>query len=369
MDIFTGNKRMKLAMNNKKPDRVPVMPQICHGHAINIFYKDFRKGTSDIINNPEKALELIIKTGKYYGVDGIRLFLPAVKREAVDDGKNMIARDIETGEIIGKVDVDGGGGIILNEKEFTIKSIEDLKSIPVVECGNLLETDSFCILKEKVEQAKKDYNFFVASAPPGFTVNYLSYIRGKSMALMDLIEKPELVNAIMDKALAISIEHAKALIKCGVDALYIGDPIASASVISPSTFKKFCFPRFKAFCDYFKNYDILTYLHICGNCTPLLDMMADTGVNCIEPLDPLGGVKIEEVKKRVGNRVSLMGGVNILTLLNKNPDLVYEESINCCEKAGKNGGYILAAGDMVPDFSPEENIKAMIKAAKDFRYN
>ena len=54
----------------------------------------------------------------------------------------------------------------------------------------------------------------------------------------------------------------------------------------------------------------IMYLHVCGNSTRLFELMADTGVDCIEPLDPLGGVQVHDAKKRVGKRVALMGGVH-----------------------------------------------------------
>jgi uroporphyrinogen-III decarboxylase len=162
------------------------------------------------------------------------------------------------------------------------------------------------------------------------------------------------------------MEKAVALVRCGVDALYIGDASASASVISPRQFEEFCFPRFRRFCEELRRRGVLIYLHICGNSLPLLEMMAETGVDCIEPLDPLGGVTVAEARRRVGARVALMGGVNTLTLLNGTPEAVREEALACCRAGGADGGYILAAGDMVPDFTPEANLHALVRAAKDF---
>ena len=91
--------------------------------------------------------------------------------------------------------------------------------------------------------------------------------------------------------------------------------------------------------------------------------MAESGVDCIEPLDPLGGVEVADAKKRIGHCVSLMGGVNTVTLINGTAEEVYKESVKCCRDGAAGGGFICAAGDMVPDFAPVENVLAMIKAA------
>ena len=95
-------------------------------------------------------------------------------------------------------------------------------------------------------------------------------------------------------------------------------------------------------------------------------MMADTGADCVEPLDPMGGVDVEDAKRRIGHRGALMGGLSPLTLLESSPEQVFEEAVACCRAGGRDGGYILAAGDMVPDRTPEENIRAMLQAANEF---
>ena len=45
------------------------------------------------------------------------------------------------------------------------------------------------------------------------------------------------------------------------------------------------------------------YLHICGNSNPILEMMASTGVDAIEPLDPLGGVRLDYDGMRIDGTV------------------------------------------------------------------
>lgn len=366
-------------MQRKIPDRVPVMPQVCHGHAINIFYEDYRKGIVETVRYPEKALNLVLKAAIFYGFDGLRLFapgygmVPGYGMDVIDNEREMIVKWKNDSKVqnskerAGIVDVYGGGHIIYDEPILRVNTKEDLKKIPRIKCSDLIETKPFKKLKEAIGKAH-DNDLFVASAPGGFTMNYVSDLRGQTQALFDIKDNTNLVNEIMDIGLEISIERAKALIKCGVDAFCIGDALASASVISPSSFKNYCFPRFKIFCNEFKKENILIYMHICGNAVPLFEMMASTGVDCIEPLDPLGGVKVSDAKKQVGKEVALMGGVNTITLLSGNPGLVYDEGISCCKAGGNDGGYILAAGDMVPDFAPKNNIKALVRAAKDYKY-
>jgi len=365
---WTGRRRMRTAMSRNCPDRVPTMPQICFPHAVAVLCDDYRKGIAEVNEDPTRALDLTIEVCKRYDVDGLRLFLPDEPLRVIDDGEAMIGLDPKSGERLGRIDVMGGGALVPDKRCFPVEGSDDLKRIPRPRCDQLLNTEPYEALRPAVKEAH-DRGFFVASSPGGFTMNYLSDRRGREQALMDLMVNPDLVSAIMDVALEIAIEHGKALVQCDVDAIYIGDPSASSDLISPAHFEEFCFPRYKSFCDELHKEDILIYLHICGDSRPILEMMADTGADCIEPLDPLGGVSVADAKRRVGDKVALMGGVNTLTLLNGQRQAVYQEALECCKAGGENGSYILAAGDMVPDFTPQENVMALVQAAKDFSYD
>lgn len=353
-----------MAMARQRPDRVPTMPQICHPHAILVLSDDYRKGLAESIEHPQWQYDALLEIAQHYRVDGLRLFALSEPFRIHDDGDEMIAIDPGTGNRIGRVDVLGGGHVVRDRPQTVVDTIEDVKHIARVRSEDLLKKESFGHLRAATEKAHQ-LGLFVASAPPGFTVNSVAEYRGRQQALMDLAVDQDLAHRIMDVALANAIEHARALVACGVDALYIGDPLASSSVISPRHFEQLCLPRFRLFCSELHQHDSLIYLHICGNSRPILEMMADTGVDCIEPLD---GVDVADAKQRVGVRVALMGGVNTLALLNASPDQVYQEATACCRAGGSNGGYVLAAGDMVPDRTPQANVHALVQAAKDFRY-
>ena len=109
------------------------------------------------------------------------------------------------------------------------------------------------------------------------------------------------------------------------------------------------------------------YLHICGNASPILEHMADTGTDGIEPLDPLGGVSVADAKIRVGNRVCLKGGVNTLSFL-ESGDTVYRQAREILEAGAPGGGFVLGSGDDIPRDALPEAVLAMVKAASEYKY-
>ena len=204
---------------------------------------------------------------------------------------------------------------------------------------------------------------FVASCPLGMTMNTYTALRGREQAMLDFYERPDFVKAVMEVQVETAIAQGERLLSTGIDAFYIGDPAASASLISPRHFEAFCLPVYQQFCRHFRGREILIYIHVCGNARPILEMLADTGADAVEPLDPLGGVCVADARRQIGDRVALMGGVNTLTMARGTPEEVCEEAIRKCREGGPHG-YILAAGDMAPPQTPLANLQALVDVAR-----
>ena len=363
---MNSKERVRIAMTGGIADRVPVIPQICHPHAIRALGLDFRKTIIECIKNPLLINELDLKCVNKYGVDGIRLWVPPDPiTDLEDDGENVWQLDENTGKRIGRIDFMGGGWIEPLEEKPSIETFADIEQLEVVSSDTLLGTEKFSSIKQIIDE--NGTNLFMIGGVPAFSFEYVAALRGKQQALMDIIEQPEFVEAIIDRGLQISTEVSIAFAKMGIDALYVGETFGG--LIGPRFFEEFCMPAFRRFVATLKKYNILIYLHICGNSTNLLELMADTGVDCIEPLDPLGGVSVADAKNRVGNHVALMGGVNTALLAHGSLDEVITDCQHCLEEGAVNGGYILAAGDMLPTETSREKVEAMINAAKTFKYN
>ncbi|KLU63021.1 uroporphyrinogen decarboxylase [Peptococcaceae bacterium CEB3] len=108
----------------------------------------------------------------------------------------------------------------------------------------------------------------------------------------------------------------------------------------------------------------MTLLHICGNNTAVLDLMADTGAQILE-LDYKVDMKV--AKARVGERVCLMGNLNPSALLLQGTvEEVEQAAAQVISNAGPRG-LILGSGCEVPMYAPQENLLAMIRVARNSR--
>jgi uroporphyrinogen decarboxylase len=140
----------------------------------------------------------------------------------------------------------------------------------------------------------------------------------------------------------------------------IADPTASGDLISPRTFKTYCLPYLQPLIQWFKEHGVYTWLHICGDTTDKLDLIADTGTDCFS-LDYK--VDVATAKEKVGHRVCLAGNVDPVSRLDQGtPETVREASLACLEAGSPGGGFILTTGCDVTPMTPIENLKAMLEA-------
>ena len=362
---MNSRERVAITMRNGIPDRVPIIPQICHPHAIKALGMDFRETIIECIKNPDLINKLDLDCARMYDVDGLRIWLtPDPIKDLVDDGKNVWQINDKTGEKIGRVDFSGGGWVLPLKEEPVFRTIEDVEKLEVVAAEELLKTDKFRSLEKVTQEARADFS--TIGYPQAFTFEHVTFMRGKQQALMDIMEQPDFVKEIIKKATEISIQQSIALIKAGIDILYLGETFGG--LIGPRLFEEFCVPALKQFTKALKKYNAPIYLHTCGNSTALFELMADSGVDCIEPLDPLGGVSVADAKKRVGHRVALMGGVSTILLANGSLEEVVTDCNRCLKEGAPGGGYILATGDMLPTETSKEKVEIMVDMAKNYKY-
>jgi len=172
---------------------------------------------------------------------------------------------------------------------------------------------------------------------------------------------------LMDAATEALIAFSRASLEAGAHLVQAGDSLASPDMVSPATYRKWAWPAerrfFEAINPIAEGHGAATLLHICGNTTPVLELMADTGAHVLE-LDHK--VSLKTAKERVGNRVCLMGNLDPVELLWRgSPEAVKLAARQAIADAASGGGFILGSGCEVPPSAPIENLKAMIAAARN----
>ena len=138
------------------------------------------------------------------------------------------------------------------------------------------------------------------------------YLAGFENLLMGLVEEPELVRGLVDLSVETNLVMAKECARCGADFVFTGDDYASAErpFMSPRAFREFFEPGLKRVIAGFHEAGLPVIKHTDGQILPLVDMIVDSGIDCLDPIDPVAGMDIAAVKAKYGGRVALKGNVD-----------------------------------------------------------
>ena len=148
------------------------------------------------------------------------------------------------------------------------------------------------------------------------------------------------------------------------DLLELGGGDASSTVISPKLFDQFVAPYDSEIIQLAHEAGQCVVYHTCGGMMPILEQIADMNPDAMETFTPIaigGDVDLAEAKKRIGDKVCIIGGFDQFHFFNNcTPEQTRKEVRRCFEAAGENGGFILCPSDHFFDGDTE-----LIKAFAD----
>lgn len=105
-------------------------------------------------------------------------------------------------------------------------------------------------------------------------------------------------------------------------------------------------------------------IHSCGNVYRLLPWFADCGFDGVHALEPTAGMELSKAKELVGERLCLLGNLDITHILvDASRDEVFEAVRASIQAAGRGGGYILAPTNSHQTMSVER-LRWMLEAVE-----
>lgn len=148
-----------------------------------------------------------------------------------------------------------------------------------------------------------------------------------------------------------------------LDVLYIGDDVAfrSGLMIRPDLFLKLWVPRMEKVIEPATQKGIPIIFHSDGALYDLIPTLIDMGFKCLNPIEPYG-MDIYKVKKKWGDKITLMGNMDIAGVLSfGTPEQVAADTWQHLEKLMPAGRYIAASSHSITQAVPPENFLAMVE--------
>jgi uroporphyrinogen decarboxylase len=194
-------------------------------------------------------------------------------------------------------------------------------------------------------------------------------IRGMADHFMDIIRNPSFVDQLNQIVLDYNLRYIRNCIELGVDIIWITGDLAThvGPMVSPRHMERFAIEPLQIQVAECRKHNIPCLKHTDGNIWSIFDMLIETGITGIHPIDPTSGMDIGEVKARYGDLICLIGNIDCGHLLTSGTtDEVRSAVKECISKAWKGGGFICTSSNSIHSGVRPENYIAMIEAIKEY---
>lgn len=191
-------------------------------------------------------------------------------------------------------------------------------------------------------------------------------VRGWEEFFVDLIERPDWVHYLCRKFTDFYLEdytRAAEITRGRIDLYLLISDLGGQGgpLISKSMFHKFVAPYLKEMIDRIHHLGGKVLFHSCGSIASLIPGLIESGVDVLDPIQPIGQtMQPEALKNAFGERLCFHGGIDLQKLLPQGmPSQVRTEVKRYCEVLGAGGGYILGPAHLFQPDVPPENILAV----------
>ncbi|MFW9976258.1 MAG: uroporphyrinogen decarboxylase family protein [Candidatus Thorarchaeota archaeon] len=217
-------------------------------------------------------------------------------------------------------------------------------------------------LHEETEYAVVGYG----GGPWGIVEMTAHFMRGFDKFLVDLLRRPVLAEAMMEKSTKLAIEMNRVFLdEVGeyLDIFQFGDDLGHQDglVMSPRVYRSMIKDRHKKIYDdiHRRAPHVKILHHTCGAVEPLVQDLIDVGVDILNPIQPLAkGMDSAKLKSKYGDELTFHGGIDIQHVMAKRGSIeeVREEVDIRINALAHGGGYILAPAHNIQSESTPQKI-------------
>jgi hypothetical protein len=228
--------------------------------------------------------------------------------------------------------------------------------------------DGLEAIKIAVEREKKQEDgMFVLGAADISCPTFVPFL---PLFLQTMVDEPAIVERYMNSTTDGVMPILRAQLEMGVDGIlgavdwcHGGGPL-----FSPGMFRKFMAPNLKRIVDECHSYGVPYIKHLDGNTTVLLDILVDeVGIDGLHSIEPAAGMDIEWVKKKYGDRITLLGNIDCGNLLTFGADQEVVDAVkNIIRVASPGGGHIFSSSNSIHSGVSPETFRAMMNAVEEF---
>lgn len=361
--------RWRCALEHRESDRVPI-----HDSPWDATVDRWRK----------EGLPPSISASDYFGYEMVR-FCPDVGPqlgcEVLEEDEEYIVQRNHFGEVVKNHRNRSTTPQIIDSPIKNRTDWEKIRSRLIasdsrsVSSGNTMNPDGYVSMEEaltKFGRERRKGRFITFTAPVGYGL--LQRYLGSERLLVAIATDPLWVKEMYTTAAQLAVDMCEVMIDKGFefDGAFLSDDLGyrNGLLFSPKCYQEQLLPADKLICDYFHSKDMPVILHSCGCVKELIPHLIEAGFSCLQPLEVKAGMDVRELKRKYGDKLSFMGGIDVRLMRADDPNLIEKEIKEKFSVAKKGGGYIYHSDHSIPNDVSFEQYRRVMELVRQYgRYD
>jgi len=234
------------------------------------------------------------------------------------------------------------------------------------------EIEKFQEEVEPIKRFAKKYEILIVVHEVTYLGSAVMWLCGFKNGMVAIFRRPEFVHRLLDIIHEWNMRTIRLLIDVGdIDLIVHYGWYDSADFWPPRAYRSFILPRMKEEIELAHKNKIKFGYTMASGAIPLLGMFKEMNLDVLYGIDPVqGGYDMSYVKREIGDRICLWGGVNAhVTLELGTPNDVEMAVKDAISTLNSRGGFILSSVGRIYPEVPTENIEAMIRAWRKYAFH
>lgn len=220
-------------------------------------------------------------------------------------------------------------------------------------------------------------DFIAPKLPPGMKIHVmhmgvfedLRALMGFEPMAIKSIEEPELLGDILEKLTGLAVEAIdQAAAHSATGAVFYADDMGfkTSTMLSPDFFREWIIPCHARIAKACHEHGKPFLFHSCGYVDTLMeDLIEVVKIDAIHSFEDVIE-PVESVFQRYGDRIAVLGGVDVNLLTRGTPQQVRARCRQILDVCGGKGGFALGSGNSLTNYCRIENFYAMIDEARSW---
>lgn len=263
---------------------------------------------------------------------------------------------------------DGNGALLRRHKkhdttpehvDYAIKTREDWEKVRTQIATIDERRINFTDYRERKMAAKENGKFFVWSGINVFEL--LHPIAGHEYMLIGMAEDPEWIMDMAKVYCDTTLQLQEILFdKEGApDGVWYYEDMGfkDRPFMSPTMYRELIYPSHERSFTFAHERGLPVIVHSCGFIEPLLPHMVEAGMDCLQTIEIKAGMDLLRIYQEFGNRLSLMGGIDVRVLYSNDRAVIDKELEAKIPIVKQGNGYCLHSDHSIPNTVDYETLK------------